>query len=123
MNNVRKNQEKKNRSKRTTRVARSVTGVIAGTFLTRENVTNQLPFFIFIAFIAMIYISNSYGTEKLIIKIENVKKENEKLRYEHVLTKSRLMDYSRQSEVVKKLNTFGLKESVRPPYKLYVNEK
>ncbi len=119
-----KNGKKKSSSQdRTQRVARSVTGVIAGTFLTRQNVAKQLPFLIFIMVLAMIYIGNSYSAEKRDLAIERVKKENEMLRYEHVLTKSRLTNYSRPPEVARKLQGTGIKESLLPPQKIYVNKK
>jgi hypothetical protein len=111
--------KEKSGSNRTQRVARSVTGVIGGTFLTREDVTRQLPFLIFIVVLALVYISNSYSSEKLALTIERVKKENEVLRYEHISMKSQLMDYSRQSEVAKKLKGTGLKESTTPPHKIF----
>jgi hypothetical protein len=119
MNEFRK--KEKPAGKSTQRVARSVTGVFRGTFLTRENVVKQLPFLIFTMIIALVYISNSYSSEKLALSIERIKKENEVLRYEHILMKSQLMDYSRQSEVAKKLNGTGLKESTVPPYKILSN--
>jgi hypothetical protein len=126
MNRMKNNKKRKKRSSsdyRTQQVARSITGVIAGTFLTRENVVRQLPFLIFIMVLAMIYIGNSYSAEKLDMTIERIKKENDVLRYEHVLTKSRLTNYSRPPEVARKLQGTGIKESVLPPQKIYANKK
>jgi len=123
MNRIRNSKKKKSENNRSQRVARSVTGVIAGTFLTRENVVKQLPYLIFIVVMAMIYISNSYGAEKRAIAIERIKKENEVLRYEHVLMKSKLMNYSRPPEVARKLQGTGIRESVIPPQKIYANQK
>jgi hypothetical protein len=126
MNRMKNNKKRKKRSSsdyRTQQVARSLTGVIAGTFLTRENVVRQLPFLIFIMVLAMIYIGNSYSAEKLDMTIERIKKENDVLRYEHVLTKSRLTNYSRPPEVARKLQGTGIKESVLPPQKIYANKK
>lgn len=117
MNEYRK--KEKTGSQRSVMVARSVTGVFKGTFLTRENVVKQLPFLIFVVGLALIYISNSYSAEKLALTIEKIKKENEVLRFEHISMKSQLMDYSRQSEVAKKLEGTGLKESTVPPQKIY----
>jgi hypothetical protein len=123
MNNVRSDRKPKTDKKRSQRVARSVTGVITGSFLTRENVVRQLPFLIFIVILALVYISNSYSAEKLAMTIESVKKENEVLRYEHILMKSKLMDYSRQPEIARKLKDLGVKESIVPPQKIYTNRK
>jgi hypothetical protein len=123
MKNNKKRKKRSSSDYRTQQVARSLTGVIAGTFLTRENVVRQLPFLIFIMVLAMIYIGNSYSAEKLDMTIERIKKENDVLRYEHVLTKSRLTNYSRPPEVARKLQGTGIKESVLPPQKIYANKK
>lgn len=116
------NTTRESKPKRSKQVARSVAGIFAGTFLSRENVIRQLPFLAFIVALALIYISNSYSTEKLVIRIENVKKDNQVLRYEHILMKSRLMHYSRQSEVARKLKGTGLKESTVPPHKIFSSQ-
>jgi len=123
MKNNKKGKKKSSSQERSQRVARSVTGVIAGTFLTRENVVKQLPFLIFIMVLAMIYIGNSYSAEKRYLAIERIKKENDMLRYEHVLIKSRLIHYSRPPEVARKLQGTGIKESVLPPQKIKANKK
>jgi hypothetical protein len=123
MKNNKKRKKRSSSDYRTQQVARSLTGVIAGTFLTRENVVRQLPFLIFIMVLAMIYIGNSYSAEKLDMTIERIKKENDVLRYEYVLTKSRLTNYSRPPEVARKLQGTGIKESVLPPQKIYANKK
>lgn len=121
MNKLRDKKLKKSEKKRTQRVARSVSNIIAGTFLTRKNAARQLPLLIIMVIMALIYISNSYSAEKLALSIERLKKENEVLRYEHILIKSQLMNYIRQSELAKKLKGTGLKESTVPPYKIFTN--
>lgn len=105
---------------RTQKVAYSVTEVIGGNFLNRENVVKQLPFLIFLVLLSLLYIGNSYSSEKLVINIERIKKANQELRYEQILMKSKLMHYSRQTEVARKLIETGLKESTIPPHKIIV---
>lgn len=122
MNKIRKDKKRSNSSKRVHMVARSVSGVAGGNFLNSKHFTKQLPFIGFIVLIALAYIANSYSTEKTIININRIKKENEVLRYEHVLLKSELMHFGRSSEVVKKLESTGIKESRVPPYKIYTRQ-
>ena len=52
----------------------------------------------------------------------NVKKELKELYWEHLNTSSNLMTQSKQTEVAKLTEVFGLKESVVPPTKIEVNE-
>jgi len=55
-------------------------------------------------------------------KINNVQTEVEDLRADYTTLKSDLMFSSKQSEVAKKVNAFGLKESLTPPYKVVVEK-
>lgn len=101
------------------KVNRSVANVLDGSVLTREQVTRQLPFLIYLTFLAIIYISNNYACQRLAMAIERIKNENKILRYEHISVKSQLMYLSRQSEVVERLEGTGLREALHPPVKLY----
>lgn len=98
--------------------SKSAASILDGSFLTRKNLLSQLPFIIFITFLAIIYIANSYNAEKTIIEINRTKKQLEELRYEYVTTKSNLMFQSKQSEVAYRLATSQVKESTVPPVKL-----
>ncbi|MCF8296385.1 MAG: hypothetical protein K9J13_02475 [Saprospiraceae bacterium] len=98
--------------------AKAVQSVMDGSILTKEIVLRLLPFTLFLTFIAVIYIANSYYAEKKIIETERVNTEINELRYEYITTKSELMYYSKQSEVVKKLQEKGIKESVTPPIQI-----
>ncbi|MDP2423880.1 MAG: FtsL-like putative cell division protein [Bacteroidales bacterium] len=106
---------------RNAKVGRSVASVIGGGILGREYVVKQIPFLIYITFLALVYIANNYAAEKLIIKIDSIKKENQVHRFEHISMKSKLMSMSRRSEVVKLLQGTEIKESLVPPQKIYLN--
>ncbi len=99
-------------------VGKSVASVLDGSFLTRENLLRQIPFMVFITFLGIIYIANSYNAEKTIIDINRTKKQLEELRYEYITVKSTLMFQSKQSEIAYRLAASQLKESTVPPIKL-----
>ena len=101
-------------------VGRSVSGFLDGKFLTRENLGKQIPFILYITFMGVLYIANSYNAEKTIIDISKTKRELEELRFSYITTKSELMFHSKQSEVAAKVENRGIKESLVPPAKLYV---
>lgn len=101
-------------------VGHSVSGFLGGNFLTRETLARQIPFLLYLTFLAVLYIANSYDAEKTIIEINKTKKELEELRFSYITTKSELMFHSKQSEVALKLQNSGIKESRVPPVKLYV---
>lgn len=101
-------------------VLKGIHSVIDGTILTRESVLKGLPFLFYIAFLAVLYIGNAFYAEKKVMQIEKIKKELKELRTESISVKSNLMYLSKQSEVIKRISPFGVKESLIPPYKIFV---
>ncbi len=81
-----------------------------------------LPKILFVMAIGLIYISNTHYAEKTVRKINNIQAEVEDLRADYTTLKSDLMFASKQSEVAKKVKAFELKESLKPPYKVEVEE-
>ncbi|MBW6490194.1 MAG: hypothetical protein K0B15_03255 [Lentimicrobium sp.] len=104
-------------------VGSSLHSIVDGSFLTRDNLIKQVPFILFITFLGVFYIANSYNAEKTLIEISRIKKELEELRFEYITTKSNLMFHSKQSEVANKLKNTGVRESVVPPVKIYLTQE
>lgn len=93
-------------------------GLLGGSFLNRDNVIAQIPFVLFLAFIAMCYIANGYFAERMIKEIGTIQGELKELHSEYITTKSDLMHIRKQSEVAKAAVTYSIKESTSPPKKL-----
>lgn len=102
-----------------------VKSFIGGTILTDERVTRQIPFIIFLSFLALLLITNRNWSERTIRKMEIMQDTMDNLRSESITMSSKLMNASRPSEVQKKVEKAGLdlQEPVRPPKKLNVNKK
>lgn len=102
-----------------------VKSFIGGTILTDERVTRQIPFIIFLSFLALLLITNRNWSERTIRKMEIMQDTMDNLRSESITLSSKLMNASRPSEVQKKVEKAGLdlQEPVRPPKKLNVNKK
>ena len=79
-----------------------------------------LPKILFVLMLGILYISNTHYGEKTIRKINTVQSEVEDLRADYTTLKADLMFASKQSEVARKVKSFGLKESLTPPYKIIV---
>ena len=92
---------------------RVVRDVLGGEML-KSGTFKFLPFLIFIAFLAFIYIANNYYAENKVRNINKLRKEMKELRYEYITSKSKLMNLSKQSQIAKKLNNRGIKESTDP---------
>jgi hypothetical protein len=82
----------------------------------------KLPKILFVLFLGMVYISNTHYTEKTVRKINAVQAEVEDLRADYTTLKADLMFASKQSEVARKVKPIGLTESLKPPYKIEVEE-
>ena len=93
-----------------------------GAFLSRDAVIRQLPYLLTLTIMALAYIFNSNYTDKTIIQISRTKNELEELRYNYINTKSKLMQGTRQSELVHRLESRGVKESKIPPRKIILEE-
>ncbi|HTN22012.1 MAG TPA: FtsL-like putative cell division protein [Pelobium sp.] len=88
----------------------------------KEAATDALPFLLFLSFLGMIYIGNRHNAENNIRKIDGLTKEVKELSWDFKTLKADLMFQSRQTEVIKKVDSLlGLKVSVKPPIKLKAN--
>lgn len=96
--------------------------LFSGDMLTREAAIRALPYFMFLAAIAMFYISNRHHAEKNVREIDRGTKELKELRWEYMTAKAELMHKSKQTEVAKKVEHIGLKESTVPPKKIVVKK-
>ena len=97
--------------------------ILGGGFLTNKKTLANLPFVLYLAFLAIIYIGNSFYAEKNIRRIEKLQRELKELRYEHIFLKSKVMSESRQSAVAASLEDQGIKESRVPPRKINKSDK
>lgn len=94
--------------------------LLNGSLLNHNSVSNQLPYILFLAFLALFYIANRYRFEKIVRSSQAIQIEVKNLRAESITTAAQLMNISKQSQVVKELEErgIGLKESVVPPKKI-----
>jgi hypothetical protein len=101
-----------------------VKSFIGGTILTDDRVTRQIPFLIFLAFLAVLIITNRNWSERTIRKVEVLQNTLDDLRSESITLSAKLMNSSRPSEIAKKVENanIDLHEPVRPPQKLVVKK-
>ena len=102
----------------------SLKGVLDGSLLAGSAIVKQLPFIVFLVFLAIIYIGNRYHAEKMIRKIVSAREEVKNLRAEQLTTASELMNHSKPSTVEDMVEQrgLGLKQSTKPPYKIVVKK-
>ena len=102
----------------------SIKGWLTGSVLAKASARKQIPFIIFLAFLAAAYIANRYHAERLMRNTMLLEQELDELRAESITTASELMFSSRQSQVLKLVeeNNLGLKESRVPPRRIKMRD-
>jgi Bacteriodetes cell division protein (FtsL-like) len=84
-------------------------------WLNYQSIVKQIPFFLFLALLAIIYIYNGHYADNTIRDINKTAKEVKELQHEYKTVKSEVMFRSKQSELVKAVQPLGLKELVVAP--------
>jgi Bacteriodetes cell division protein (FtsL-like) len=84
-------------------------------FLSHKWVVKNIPFFLFLAALAVIYIYNGHYADKLARKISTTEKHIKELEYEYKTIKSEVIFRSKASELIKAVEPLGLKELTAPP--------
>lgn len=115
--------EKAAKPKRESRLGKAFRSVLDGSILTRENVVRLLPFGLYIVGLTIIYIANSYYTEKSIRRIDRTKRELRELECEYTAIKSNVMTMTRQSEIARMLRNrkSDVEELKTPPIKIFAD--
>src|ERR1044071_5970522 len=84
-------------------------------WLNYQSIVKQIPFFLFLALLAVIYIYNGHYADKTIRNINKTSREVKELQHEYKTVKSELMFRSKQSELAKNVEPLGLKEITASP--------
>jgi len=91
-------------------------------YLDNKSIAKQFPFLAFLFFLGVVYIWNGHYQMRTIREIETVNNEVKELRWELMTTESEIMNMVKQTELVKMVDSLGLKELNTPPTILYLNE-
>src|ERR1043165_4580715 len=84
-------------------------------WLNYQSVVKQIPFFLFLALLAVIYIYNGHYADKTIRNINRTAREVKELQHEYKTVKSEVMFRSKQSELAKAVEPLSLKELTVAP--------
>ena len=83
--------------------------------LNYQAIVRQIPFFLFLALLAVVYIYNGHNADKTIRDISKTQRELKELQYEYKTVKGDVLFRSKQSELVKAVEPLGLKELTAAP--------
>jgi hypothetical protein len=83
--------------------------------LNYKAIVRQIPFFLFLAVMAVIYIYNGHMADKTIREISKTSNELKELQYEFKSVRGDVLHRSKQSELIEAVQPLGLKELVTSP--------
>lgn len=83
-----------------------------------ESIVANLPFVLFLAFLALIYIANGHYAVKNIRAINKLSTEVKTLQWSYLDIKSDLMHESKLSKVAEQVSAYGLKIPNTPPVRI-----
>jgi hypothetical protein len=84
-------------------------------WLNYQSVVKQVPFFLFLTLLAIIYIYNGHYADKTTRNINRTARDVKELQHEYKMVKSEVMFRSKQSELAKAVEPLGLKELIESP--------
>jgi len=80
-----------------------------------QSLATQVPFLLFLALLAVLYIYNGHQADNTIRSISNTERQVRELKYEYNTIKAELLSRSKQSELIKAVEPLGLKELIISP--------
>ena len=102
---------------------RATQDVLGGAILENKNTRRIFPFLLFLAGLAFIYITNDFVLENKVREITKMERQIKELRYEYISVKSDLMTLSKQSQLEKRLESIGIKETKEPVKTIVIDQK
>lgn len=85
-------------------------------------IVKNIPFFLFLSVLAVLYIANGHQSDKTIRRINSTTSQLKELQYEYKTLKSEVMFRSQEAQIVKAAEPLGLKVSKDMPERLAVTD-
>jgi hypothetical protein len=87
-------------------------------FFNYQWIVKNIPFFLFLSVLAVLYIANGHQSDKTIRRINSTSGQLKELQYEYKTLKSEVMYRSQEAQIVKASEPLGLKVSKDMPERL-----
>lgn len=101
---------------------KSLRGYSALGNMSAELVFQNLPFVLFLSFLAIVYIANAHYAEKRVREVFELQKEVKDLRREYHSLRADIAFNSRRTELARQLKSKGMGQSIRRQKKIRVPE-
>ena len=90
----------------------------ARSFIYNKWIVMNIPFYLFVAGLLIIYIANGHYADKTVRKINATAKHLKEMEYEFKTIKQDVIFRSKESELAKAVEPLGLKPLIAPPVQL-----
>lgn len=87
-----------------------------------DLILQNLPFVLFLGFLAVIYIANAHYAERNVRQIQVLQREIKELRWHYMSLEAEIMYNSKRSEMVKSVEQDGLRPITAKPKKIVVED-
>lgn len=87
----------------------------------QKGIVSNIPLILYIAFLALVYITINHHAENTIRDINKTAKELKELRWRYVDEKTQIMFLTKESQLEQNASSLGLKKTLVPPYKIAIN--
>ena len=104
-------------------VKNSIYQILRGGFLTNEGAFKNWRMILFIVGLLLIMISSAHSSDKKVIKIAELNKQQRELRAQYIDTKTKLMRMKMESNIREQSKQLGLAPTKTPPKKIIVKRK
>ncbi len=91
--------------------------------LNYQRIVKQIPFFLFLALLAIVYIYNGHYADKTMRDMAKTSNELKELQYEYKSVKGDVLRRTKQSEMINLVQPLGLKELKAAPVVLIDSSK
>jgi hypothetical protein len=91
--------------------------------LNYQWIVKNIPFFLFLAFIAIVYIANGHLADKTVRKINEAQLNIKELQFEYKTAKAILMRRSRSEQIENAMQPYGLGVSLKMPIHIPIENK
>lgn len=105
------------------KVKKNIYQILKGGFLTNEGAFKNWRMILFIVGLLLIMISSAHSSDKKVIKIAELNKQQRELRAQYIDTKTKLMRMKMESNIRERAKELGLKPAKTPPQKIIVQHK
>jgi len=96
--------------------------ILDGSIITQDKILKQWPYVLLLACLSILLIANNYVSERIIRETNSINRELRELRTEHLATLSDYLRTKQESEIARRLEGLGIRESRVPPKRIIVRK-